>query len=456
MKEVNMLDFVRDYLDLLSEELEGLCPEYGLTKRQRLWIGFCLMGILSTNTICWKKFERASFGGWMMGALSWMFRHSKINWEWLLVSSTSFLLKKYGIKNGVLVLDETDRERSKNARALYKLGKQKDKKSNGYFNGQNIVFLLLVSGSISIPVGFRFYEVDPRRRAWKKEDGRLRKKGVAKKNRPGEPALNPAYPTINQLGVMLVGAFVEYFPHIGVKAVIADALYGTSEFVEGIRALYPDVQVISQIRRNQKIVVGGQEYSVADYFSKRAPIGKKIVVRGGKKENVYYSSVIARVKSHEKKRLIIALKYEGETQFRFIIASNMTWRVDDVLECFCLRWLIEVFFQDWKMYEGWGQLTKHVGEEGSRRTLILSLLFDHCLLSHPAQTARIKDKLPVYTVGSLRDKLSVQHLLQLFENILAKPDPKQYLEQLVLNVEQLYDLRPSAKHMSGRNIRCFT
>jgi hypothetical protein len=43
------------------------------------------------------------------------------------------ILTKYGITKGSLELDETDQERSKNAKKLFKLGKQKDKKSVGLF-----------------------------------------------------------------------------------------------------------------------------------------------------------------------------------------------------------------------------------------------------------------------------------------------------------------------------------
>jgi len=102
------------------------------------------------------------------------------------------------------------------------------------------------------------------------------------------------------------------------------------------------------------------------------------------------------------------------------------------------------------MYEGWGQLTKHVGIDGSRQSLILSLLFDHCLLSHPTQAARIKDNLPLYTVGSLRDKLSVESLMQVFKHILEQDEPKEYLEQLTENIDKVYRLRVSSKHLSGR------
>lgn len=449
-----VLPFIRDYVDVVSAEMSKASPEFRMTRKQKLWISFCLCGILLTNTICWKKYYRASFGGWTLGALSWMFRHSKINWPALLVSSVSTLLKQYGIKSGVLDLDDTDRERSKTAKHLYKLGKQKDKKSGGYFNGQSIVFLFLVSGSVSIPVGFRFYETDPEVKAWRKKDEGLKKKGVKPRFRPPEPPKNGSYPSKTQLAIDLVKGFKKEFSEIKIKAVLADALFGSAEFMDTVSSLYGGIQVISQIRNNQKIRVNGKECPVGEYFSGRAPIGRKILIRGGKQVSVWYSSVIAKVEAHGSKRLIIALKYEDETDFRYIIARDMTWRVQEVLECFTIRWLIEVFFQDWKMYEGWGQLTKHVGAEGSRWTLILSLLFDHCLLSHPAQAARIKANLPAYTVGSLRDRLSIQCLLQFFEHILDQPNPKEDLQKLVQAVEEVYELRVSSKHLSGRQI-CF-
>jgi hypothetical protein len=27
----------------------------------------------------------------------------------------------------------------------------------------------------------------------------------------------------------------------------------------------------------------------------------------------------------------------------------------DIIQAYSLRWLVEVFFEDWKLYEGWGQ-----------------------------------------------------------------------------------------------------
>ena len=71
------------------------------------------MAILLTNSVCWARFERASLGYWSLAALSWMFRHSRIPWEMVLVVSTKHILEQHGIKMGVLDVDDSDRRRSK-------------------------------------------------------------------------------------------------------------------------------------------------------------------------------------------------------------------------------------------------------------------------------------------------------------------------------------------------------
>ena len=254
MLRAQILPFIHDYLKLLSDSLAAHHPAYRLTKTQILWISFCLTGILLTNSICWARYERASFGSWLTGALSWMFRQSKIDWDKLFKESVLVILNKYGITEGTLELDDTDRARSKNAKKLHNLGKQKDKKSGGFFNGQSIVFLLLVSDKISIPVGFKFYKMDPVWKAWKTQDNILKKQKVKKPARPVEPKRDPKYPTKNKIGLNLVTDFKRDFGYIKVRAIKADALFGTAEFVDGVGFLYPKSQVISQIRNNQKIM----------------------------------------------------------------------------------------------------------------------------------------------------------------------------------------------------------
>jgi hypothetical protein len=83
------------------------------------------------------RFERASLGTYSLAALSWMFRHAKIPWEHLLVASVRMILASYGITSGSLILDDTDKKRSKAATTLAHLYKLHDKESGGYLWGQS-------------------------------------------------------------------------------------------------------------------------------------------------------------------------------------------------------------------------------------------------------------------------------------------------------------------------------
>ena len=409
-------------------------PQFRLSFSQRLWLGFVLTGILLTNSINWSAYNRQGFGLYSISALSWMFRKSNIPFEKLLLMSIQYIVKKYELKEGVIEIDDTENERSKNAKFIHGLGKCKDKKSGGYFQGQNIVFLVLVTEKITLPVGFKFYQNDPNWLSWKKEDEVLRKKGVKKKYRNKEVERDyKTYPTKQSLGIALVKDFEElhqdFFPTFKVKSILADCFYGTKQWVKELRTIYPNVQIISQLKNNQKVVIKGNEISLSDYFSRRSLIKTQVIIRGGKKSTIYYSSVIAKVKAHGEKRLIIAYKYEGEKKLRYLFATDMTWTVKTTIQVYTLRWLVEVFIQDWKLYEGWANLSKHIGEDGSNSSLTLSLLFDHCLLLHPKQQTLIKNNLPAATVGSLRNLAKQEQLLNVFRILINIPNPKEALNK---------------------------
>lgn len=162
---------------------------------------------------------------------------------------------------------------------------------------------------------------------------------------------------------------------------------------------------------------------------------------------VTYCAIKVKVKSLKRKVYLIALKYEGETDFRYLIATDMTWRDMDIIKAFSLRWLIEVFIQDWKSYEGWNQLAKQPGLDGSERGLILSLLSDHALHFHPDQQRLFKDKKPAATVGSLREKVILESLTAFIEKILDSDDPRALFEHYSDKLASLFELRASTKHM---------
>ncbi len=126
------LPFVKAFIETLDDALKAHAPgARGLSAIQRHWLGFCMMGILITNSVCWARFERAGLGSWSLAALSWMFRHSRIPWERLLVGSVRVLVRRCGITEGVLSLDDTDKARSKVTKRIAHAHKMKDKPSGG-------------------------------------------------------------------------------------------------------------------------------------------------------------------------------------------------------------------------------------------------------------------------------------------------------------------------------------
>lgn len=447
------LPFVTIFIDELNNRIKEFNHKSALSCKQKAWLAFCIMGILMTNSVCWARFERAGLVKYSLSALSWMFRNSKIPWEFLLQMSVMVILRTYGITEGVIAIDDSDKKRSKSTKKIAWVHKIKDKSSGGYIMGQQIVVLMLITQSITLPIGFSFYIPDPKMSAWNKKNKQLKKAGVPVSKRPPKPPKNKNYPTIPTITLRLLKQFKTYHPDIKIKCILADALYGTKQFLDGASKIFDKVQVISQLRSNQNIRFRNKKLSVKEYFSKYPGTMQKIRIRGGEIVEVNVGSARLFVNSHHKKRFVIALKYEGEAEYRYIVASDMSWRTLDIIQAYTLRWLVEVFFQDWKSHEGWGKLTKQPGKEGSSRSLILSLLVDHCLFFHPDQIALLEDKLSINTIGSLKNKIKVESTLHLIKDILFSDNPEENFEVISKTLkENVVDLQISKKHMANRDL----
>jgi hypothetical protein len=117
-----------------------------------------------------------------------------------------------------------------------------------------------------------------------------------------------------------------------------------------------------------------------------------------------------------------------------------------------LRWLEELSFEDWELYEGWECAAKQLDDEGSINGLILSLLFDHCLLLHPKPPTHIENKLPAYTIGSLQRKSQIAVLLEFINALFGHQNPGNKLKELGDLVKDIFQLMPSEKHMVGRDL----
>lgn len=437
------------------EQLNGSLEVIGaraLSRTQRLCLSICITGVLITNTLCWKRFERACFGRYSANAISKMFRHGKIFWEKLLFASVCRVVSAYNITSGVLALDGTENKRSKNTKAIAKVHKMKDKSTGGFVMGQHLTILVLITDKVTVPVGFELYEPDPAQKQWHAHDKQLRKAGVPLSKRPKAPKRNPVYPTITEVALLVLQQFKEDFPQIKIKSILADAYYGSKPFFHKATNLFPDAQLISQVKKSQKVKFHRRCISVAEYFKIYAGVERKIPVRG-EEQNVVIHGARLYLKAHGCKRFIIAMKYEGETEYRYLIASDMTWRLTDIAAAYTLRWLVEVFIQDWKSYEGWCQLAKQPGDIGTRRGVVLSLLTDHCLLVHEDQMALIKNKLPAATVGSLRDRERANAIVEGVQSLVQdKSEAERIAVQLKETIENVIPLRASNKHMAHKEM----
>ena len=449
----NIVPFITEFVSGLDNAIAQHNSRKRLSTIQKYWLSFCLMAILATKSVCWAKFERVCFGQYNTAALSWVFYHATIPWEILLQYSVALILNSYGLTKGSLVIDDSDNKRSKNTKNIWHVHKLKDKASGGYIMGQGLVFMVLVTPVITIPVGIEFYMPDPDYTAWKKNHDKLKKRGIPAKQRPQKPEKNNKYPTKIEIAISLVRQFHECFPGIDVKCIAADALYGTEFFFSGVKKSYPKVQIISKIKKTHNILYRNKKMSVRNYFLKYGGVFQPICIRGDKEINATIGSARLHVCSHGEKLFIIAIKYEGEEEYRYIIGSNLSWRGIDIVTAYSQRWLVEVFIQDWKANEGWATLTKLQGEKGSRRGMILSLLVDHCLFFHPEQMVRIKNKLPALTVGCLRRKTNLESLFLFITEIIDSEEPHEELERkLSVMKDNLLDFDKSKKHMIGRDL----
>ena len=223
------LPHIREYVSDLNAALrkQGHKP---LTRIQSEFLMFVLMGMLLTQSLCWARLERGSGGRYQDGALSKMFYHGLKCWDYLLTASALIVMRRFKITSGVLVLDDTDRGRSKNTTRIWGTHKTVLKGTGGFHHAQNIVLLMLVTAEITVPVGAQFYRPDPVLREWHKQEKKLLKKGVKKKDRPSKPPRKSDYPARGELACSLLEQFKIDYPELIIKAILADSAYRASQF----------------------------------------------------------------------------------------------------------------------------------------------------------------------------------------------------------------------------------
>ena len=130
-----------------------------------------------------------------------------------------------------------------------------------------MVLLYWVTAKVRLPVGFDFYPPDPAMAAWKKTDEALKKQGAKKAARPAKPVPNPACPSKLDILINRLRELAFYHPTVRVKAVLADAWYGSAGWMNRVIAQFPKTQVISQLQKTQKVRFRQRTLTVAQYFA---------------------------------------------------------------------------------------------------------------------------------------------------------------------------------------------
>ena len=104
----------------------------------------------------------------------------------------------------------------------------------------------------------------------------------------------------------LLEEFKFYHPGFVVKAILADALYGSGWFMNRAAAVFR-TQTISQLSKSQKVRFRHREMSVAQYFATYPGVEMTLRIRGWKEVKVVLGSARLYVNAHQQKRFVVAL-----------------------------------------------------------------------------------------------------------------------------------------------------
>ena len=84
----------------------------------------------------------------------------------------------------------------------------------------------------------------------------------------------------------------------------------------------------------------------------------------------------------------------------------------------------------------------------SERGVILSLLSDHLLLLHTEQQSLVESKSQAATVGSLRIRVVMESISAFIDSIVDSSNPRMAFDEVSNKITAVFELEPSAKHVS--------
>lgn len=99
-------------------------------------------------------------------------------------------------------------------------------------------------------------------------------------------------------------------------------------------------ELISYLIHNSRCA---PEIYFPSYLSMFPGTPQKIKIGDGEEITVIIDSTRLYIYAHGKKRSIITLKYEWEEKYRYLVASDLSWRILDIVQAHTLWWLVGSF-----------------------------------------------------------------------------------------------------------------
>lgn len=145
------LKSIAEYLSLVAER-GGVC----LSKSQKLFLGRILTGMILLGSFKVVGIASLFIMQITPASIYAMFRRLNIQYEKMFYGALKVIIDLFKIRMITIIIDDTERERSKGCKILPFVRKAICKATGGWIQAQNLVFITLVTEQVTIPIWFCF------------------------------------------------------------------------------------------------------------------------------------------------------------------------------------------------------------------------------------------------------------------------------------------------------------
>jgi hypothetical protein len=322
------------------------------------------------------------------------------------------------------------------------------KATGGWIQAQNIVFILLVTERVTIPIWFCFHRPATLTKEQKK---------ITRKRPEKIKEFDHKYRTKVELaciGFAVVSRILKRLENelritLTVRCVSGDNGFASAPVQIAVSKWF-HCAYLSKANPKQKVLVKNVEMPIESYFNRISSVTKTIQIRGHA-VTIEYRSARVFVSSFNRKVLVVSLRYNNEKSWQYLFGTDLTWTSESVIKGYGLRWLVEVFFEDWKQCDGWGAGALQRSVDGAVRGLFLSLLVDLFLLHYQHSNASLQEhgRVELCSAGTVVRQLQAKALHEAIEGILDHDNPRAKLNEIYDQMTSLMERRVSLKHAAN-------